>query len=439
MVSGRYDRSQASHEQASRVLPGGVNSPVRALKSVGGTPFFTVSGDGAIVTDVDGNQYVDYVGAYGPLVLGHNHPRVHEAVRGALDRGTAFGTPTQLETELAERIVGLVPSIERLRLVNSGTEATMSAIRVARGATDRAKVIKFNGCYHGHADYLLVKAGSGALTFGQPDSAGVPPGSAADTLVAAFNDLDSVDRLLEANSGQVAALIVEPVPGNMGVIPPTAGFLEGLRQRCTDHGVVLIFDEVMSGFRVHIGGAQSLYNVTPDLTCLGKVIGGGLPVGAYGGRAELMGHVAPEGGVYQAGTLSGNPLSVAAGIATLDTLQSEGVFDALCARAEKLCRLLAQAANAAGVTVTCQRVGSMFTLFFRANDERGVLTNLRDVQACDFDAFATYFHAMRDRGVSLPPSQYEACFVSTAHDADAIDRTMRAATAAFRAVAERAA
>ena len=307
----------------------------------------------------------------------------------------------------------------------------MSAIRVARGATGRDKIIKFNGCYHGHADYLLVKAGSGALTFGQPDSAGVPAGAAADTLVADFNDLDSVDRLLEANRGEIAAIILEPVPGNMGVIPPDLEFLAGLRERCTSEGTVLIFDEVMSGFRVALGGAQELYGVQPDLTCLGKVIGGGLPVGAYGGRADLMGHVAPEGGVYQAGTLSGNPLSVAAGIATLDVLSVPGTFDTIRDQTQALCEGLKSAADNANVPVTIQRVGTMFTLFFR---DSGPIRSLNDVQGCDFDAFKKYFHAMRDGGVSLPPSQYEACFVSNAHEDAVVETTIRVAKTVFSTV-----
>ncbi len=430
-MSERYRQSVQAFDDASKRLPGGVNSPVRALRSVGGTPFFTDKGQGAYVTDLDGNQYVDYVGAYGPLVLGHGHPNVREAVQQALDNGTAFGTPTSQETVLANRIASLVPSMERLRLVNSGTEATMSAIRVARGATGRDKIIKFNGCYHGHADYLLVKAGSGALTFGQPDSAGVPAGAAADTLVADFNDLESVDRLFEANRGEIAAVILEPVPGNMGVIPPDPAFLAGLRERCTSEGTILIFDEVMSGFRVALGGAQALYGVQPDLTCLGKVIGGGLPVGAYGGRSDLMGNVAPEGGVYQAGTLSGNPLSVAAGIATLDVLGAPGTFEAISSQTQTLCDGLRAAASEHNVPVTVQRVGTMFTVFFTGSDS---LASLEDVQGCDFESFKRFFHAMRDGGVSLPPSQYEACFVSHAHDDRAVETTIRVAQGVFSAL-----
>ena len=432
-MSERYSRSVAAHERATILLPGGVNSPVRALGSVGGGPFFAARGDGAWITDVDGNRYVDYIGAYGPLVLGHGDPRVLEAVHAALDEGTAFGAPTERETELAQLVVDLVGGVERLRLVNSGTEATMSAIRVARGATGRDKIIKFNGCYHGHADYLLVKAGSGAMTFGQPDSGGVPAGSAADTLVADFNDLGSVQALFSANPGAIACVIVEPVPGNMGVIEPSPAFLRGLRELCTGEGALLIFDEVMSGFRVALGGAQALYDIAPDLTCLGKVIGGGLPVGAYGGRADLMAHVAPEGTVYQAGTLSGNPLSVAAGIATLRAIRAEGVFDGLCAQAQKLVAGLEAAAADAGVSVTVNRVGTMFTTFFTSAPGAPV-AGLSDVQGCDFDAFKAFFHGMRDRGVSLPPSQYEACFVSAAHDDAAVAHTLDAARGAFSAL-----
>jgi len=433
-MNQRYSQSSTAHESAKVLLPGGVNSPVRALRSVGGVPFFASRGSGPYLWDVDGNRYVDYIGAYGPLVLGHADPRVVEATAAALQEGTAFGAPTVRETELAELVAQLVPGVERLRLVNSGTEATMSAIRVARGATDRAKIIKFNGCYHGHADYLLVKAGSGALTFGQPDSAGVPAGAAADTLVADYNNLDSVERLLAANPDSVAAIIVEPVPGNMGVIPPAEHFLSGLRDLCNTHGTLLIFDEVMSGFRVHLNGAQALYGVQPDLTCLGKVIGGGLPVGAYGGRADLMACVAPEGPVYQAGTLSGNPLSVAAGIATLSALLTEGTFDAIVDHTSTLCEGIRTAAIHAGVSVCVQQVGTMFTTFFSPKDSIG---GLSDVQECDFDAFKTFFHTMRDHGINLPPSQYEACFVSAAHDASSLQQTLDAVGHALTAVANR--
>ena len=427
-MSQRYSRSEEAFDEARALMPGGVNSPVRALKSVGGTPFFAAGGRGSRIVDVNGNIYVDYVGAYGPLVLGHCPERVEFAIRSALENGTAFGAPTEAETRLALLVRQLVPSMEKLRLVNSGTEATMSAIRVARGYTSREKIIKFNGCYHGHADYLLVKAGSGALTFGQPDSAGVPTGSAADTLVADFNNLESVKTLLEANPKQVAYIILEPVPGNMGVIPPLEGFLEGLRQLCDQHGTLLVFDEVMSGFRVHLGGAQALFNVKPDMTCLGKVIGGGLPVGAYGGRADIMGCVAPDGPVYQAGTLSGNPLATAAGIAALEQLSEEGVFDAIVNTTREICEGLTSAAAASNVTVAVQQVGTMFTLFLGASQR---ITNIDDVGACNFEQFSAYFHGMRDRGINLPPSQYEACFVSAAHDQHDIDGTLDAARSLF--------
>ncbi len=425
-MTDRYATSTSAHADAKALLPGGVNSPVRALGSVGGTPFFARRGEGAVIVDVDGNRYADYVGSYGPLVLGHGNDRVIAAVTTALRDGTSYGAPTIQETALASKITDLMPNVQRLRLVNSGTEATMSAIRVARGATGRDKIVKFDGCYHGHADYLLVKAGSGAMTFGQPDSGGVPAGAAKDTLVADFNDIDSVAALFEANPGEIAAVIVEPVPGNMGVIPPVDGFLSKLRDLCSANGALLIFDEVMTGFRVSLHGAQDLYGVTPDLTCLGKVIGGGLPVGAYGGRADLMGHVAPEGPVYQAGTLSGNPLSVAAGLATLEQLEEPGVFALAADAAKALCDGLRSAAADAGVPVVINRVGTMFTVFFTGSR---AITSLADVRRCDFDRFRAYFHGMRDRGVSLPPSQYEANFVSTRHDERVLDHTLEAARA----------
>ena len=427
-MSERYQRSASAHERARAILPGGVNSPVRALKSVGGVPFFVERGDGCHVVDVDGHRYIDYIGAYGPLVLGHGHPAVRAALHAAVDAGTAYGAPTEAESELAELVRALVPACERMRLVNSGTEATMSALRVARGATGRDKILKFNGCYHGHADFLLVKAGSGALTFGQPSSGGVPAGAARDTLVAEFNDLASVEQVFEANPGEIAAVIVEPVPGNMGLVLPAPGFLEGLRALCDRAGTVLIFDEVMSGFRVALGGAIQRFGVLPDMVCLGKVIGGGLPVGAYGGRADLMAVVAPDGPVYQAGTLSGNPLAVAAGLATLRTLRGDGVFAALEATARRLTDGLSEAARRADVPLHVNRCGSMFTAFFTAD---AAVASLADVQRCDFERFARFFHGMRDRGVSLPPSQYEACFVSTAHDATSIEETLVAAAEVF--------
>ena len=420
-MSERYAKSVAAYSASEKYLPGGVNSPVRAMKAVGGTPFFAAKGEGPWIIDVDGNRYVDFIGSYGPLVLGHCHPVVVNAIGRAAARGTSYGAPTNGETDLARLVVDLVPGMERLRLVSSGTEATMSAIRVARGATGRDKIVKLNGCYHGHADYLLVKAGSGGLTFGQPDSAGVPAGSAKDTLIAEYNDLDGVRALFEAQPDEIAAVILEPVTGNMGVMEPKAGYLEGLKQLCHTHGALLIFDEVMSGFRVHMGGAQALYDVIPDLTCLGKVIGGGLPVGAYGGRADVMRNVAPEGAVYQAGTLSGNPLSVAAGLATLTELKKPGVFDRAVTSATQICEGLRALAREKNVPLCVQRVGTMFTAFFT---EASSVQSLADVQACDFERFTVFFHACRDRGVNLPPSQYEACFVSAAHDKDSIGHAL---------------
>ena len=420
-MTHRYAKSETSYTHSEVFLPGGVNSPVRAMKAVGGTPFFAERGEGPWIFDIDGNRYVDFIGSYGPLVLGHCHPRVVDAIGLAAARGTSYGAPTVGETDLARLVVEMVPGMERLRLVSSGTEATMSAIRVARGATGRDKIIKLNGCYHGHADYLLVKAGSGGLTFGQPDSAGVPAGAAKDTLVAEYNDLAGVRSLFEANPDAIAAVILEPVPGNMGVMEPSPGYLEGMQALCREHGALLIFDEVMSGFRVDLGGAQALYGVTPDLTCLGKVIGGGLPVGAYGGRAEIMRHVAPEGPVYQAGTLSGNPLSVAAGLATLSELRLPGVFEQAVRSAQAICTGLSDLAQQKGIPLCVQRVGTMFTAFFTDADR---VSTLSDVQACDFERFTAFFHACRDRGVNLPPSQYEACFVSAAHDTEAVETAL---------------
>lgn len=427
----RYARSETELARSLTLFPGGVNSPVRALGSMGGVPFFATRGEGAHVMDLDGNRYVDYVLGFGPLVLGHGHPGVKEAIRGALERSFCFGAPTEGESLLAERVRELVPSMQRMRFVSSGTEATMSALRVARGFTGRAKFVKFDGCYHGHADSLLVKAGSGALTLGNPSSAGVTPGAAQDTLVADFNDLDGVEALFAANPEQIAAIIVEPVPGNMGLVPPLPGFLEGLRRLCTAHGALLIFDEVMSGFRVALGGAQALYGITPDLTCLGKVIGGGLPIGAYGGRSEIMASVAPEGPVYQAGTNSGNPLSVAAGLATLEALSAPGMLDGAIERTRRLARGLEALGFELGLPIVAPVVGTMFTPFLNT----AVPTRLADVQRGDLPRFKRWFHALRDRGVSIPPSQYEAWFTSTAHDDAAIDHTLEAAADALRAIA----
>ena len=409
---------------AQRVIPGGVNSPVRAFGSVGGTPRFIASASGARMTDADGNGYIDYVGSWGPMILGHNHPEVRAAISEALERGTSFGAPAPGEVELAELVVELVPSVEVVRLVNSGTEATMSALRLARAATGRDRVIKFRGGYHGHADAFLVEAGSGAATLGVPSSPGVTEGAARDTLVAEFNHLPSVRSLLEEHPDQVATVIVEPVAGNMGCVPPADGFLKGLRSLCDEHGALLIFDEVMTGFRLAPGGAQERYGVMPDLTTMGKVIGGGLPVGAFGGRAELMRQVAPDGPVYQAGTLSGNPLAVSAGLATLRHLrQNPGVYDRLEQLGARLEAGLAESLEARGASLSWNRVGSMATLFFTRGPVRGWTESSRQ----DRDAFGRYFHGMLERGVYLPPSPFEALFISAAHTEDDIDRTVATA------------
>lgn len=410
--------SRALYERAVRVMPGGVNSPVRAFRAVGGSPLFFVRGQGPYLWDEDGNRFVDLVLSWGPLVLGHAHPEVVEAVRAALEGGTSFGAPTRLEVELAEVLVERVPSLEVVRLVNSGTEAVMSAVRLARAATGREKVIKFAGCYHGHADGMLVRAGSGVATLGLPDSPGVPEGTARDTLVARYNDLDSVAALMEAFPGQVACVVVEPVAGNMGVVLPRPGFLEGLRRLCDRHGALLVFDEVLTGFRVHPGGAQALYGVRPDLTALGKVIGGGLPVGAYGGRRDLMERVAPSGPVYQAGTLSGNPLAVAAGLATLRVLGRPGVWAALEEQARRLREGLEGLVAEAGVPASVAGVGSLFTLFFGLSEPP---QDWEAARRADTALYARWFWGLLERGVYAPPSQFEACFLSTAHTAETVD------------------
>ena len=414
--------------RASGLIPGGVNSPVRAFRGVGGTPLFMARASGARVEDEDGRRYIDYIGSWGPMILGHGHPAVVAAVRDQIGLGASFGAPSRLEVDMADAIVSRMPSVERVRMVNSGTEATMAAVRVARGATGRAKIVKFEGCYHGHGDAFLIKAGSGAATFGTPDSPGVTEGTARDTLIAGFNDLDATTRLFAANPGAIAAVIVEPVVGNMGVVAPAPGFLDGLRALCTREQAVLIFDEVMTGFRLARGGAQERYGVTPDLTTLGKVIGGGLPVGAYGGRADLMAHVAPEGPVYQAGTLSGNPLAMAAGLATLAQIDAAGDFygtlEWLGARLESGLR---GAIDRGGYPCRLARVGSMWTLFFTSGEVR----DWPGAARCDKDRFARFFHAMLARGVSLAPSQFEANFISAAHSAADIDETCAAAVAAL--------
>ena len=423
-------RSQQLFEQAQRVIPGGVNSPVRSFRAVEGTPPFIARGAGAHVWDVDGNEYIDYLGSWGPLALGHAHPAVVEAVQRAAADGTSFGAPVEQEVELAEMICAALPSVDQVRLVNSGTEACMTALRLARAYTGRDKIVKFAGNYHGHADGLLVAAGSGALTHGVPTSAGVPEAYAAETLIATFNDIGSVEGLFDAWPDGIAAVIVEPVAGNMGVVPPADGFLEGLRRLTDTNGALLIFDEVITGFRVAYGGAQTLFGVTPDITTMGKIIGGGLPVGAYGGRAEVMQQVAPLGPMYQAGTLSGNPLAVAAGVATLTELQKPGVYDQLEATAIRLTHGVSAAFARAEVPSTINRVASMFTGFFNA----GPVSALAEVEQSDTAAYGRYMHALLDRGVYIAPSQFEAGFVSIAHTNEDIDRTIEVVGEALAAL-----
>ncbi len=417
-------------EEARSVIPGGVNSPVRAFKSVGGDPVFIERADGAWITDVNGRRYVDYVGSWGPMVLGHNHPDIRAAVLTAVERGLSFGAPTLVETEMARAVCEAIPSIERVRMVNSGTEATMSAIRLARGFTGRDRIVKFEGCYHGHADGLLVKAGSGALTFGVPTSPGVPASMAEHTLTLEFNNSEAASELFADVGDTIAAVIVEPVAGNMNCIPPKPGFLESLRSLCDAHGAVLIFDEVMTGFRVGPAGAQGLYGVRPDLTTLGKIIGGGMPVGAFGGRADVMSHLAPDGPVYQAGTLSGNPVAMAAGLAALRHATDPHLHERLAERTRRVVEGLETAAREAGVPFTTSAVGGMFGMFFTDAVD---VTRFSDVMACDTTRFNRFFHAMLDHGVYLAPSAFEAGFVSDAHDDEAIEHTLKAAAAAFRA------
>lgn len=421
-------KSAALFIKAQQYMPGGVNSPVRAFTAVGGNPVFIERADGAILFDVDGNQYIDYVCSWGPLILGHRHPRVMETIRACLEKGTSFGAPTVLETELASAIVSAVPSIEMIRLVNSGTEAAMSVLRLARAVTGRNKIVKFEGCYHGHADFLLIKAGSGALTLGVPTSPGVPESMAVDTIVAVYNDLNTLERVFDREGGDIAAVIVEPVAGNMGVILPYPGFLAGLRDLTRRYGALLIFDEVITGFRVAYGGAQELFGVEPDLTCLGKIIGGGLPVGAYGGRREIMEQVAPQGSVYQAGTLSGNPLAVTAGLTTLKILQQPGTYQELEAKAARLANGLAEAAAFSGARVTFNRVGSMLCTFFTDVE----VVDYKSACRSDTASYAAFFRSMLDQGIYLAPSQFEAMFVSLAHDNEQIDRTVEAARRAFK-------
>lgn len=425
------EKSRAEFERAKKVIPGGVNSPARAFGAVGGTPPIIRQGDGATMEDIDGNRYLDYVGSWGPHILGHNHSAVRSALENALSLGTSFGAPCHSETELAELVVSVVPSIEMVRMVNSGTEAGMSVIRLARGATGRDKIVKFAGCYHGHVDSLLVAAGSGALTHGVPNSPGVPLGCSQDTIVLEYNNVAALEELFAAKGEEIALLILEPVCGNMGVVIPTPEFLSTARHLCDQHGTLLCFDEVMTGFRVAFGGAQQLWNVTPDLTMLGKVIGGGLPVGAYGGRRDIMEQVSPVGPVYQAGTLSGNPLAMASGLAILRTLQEEQPYPQLEQRTARLSEGLLEQARCHGIDAICPHVGSMFTLFFTADP----VSNLETAQRSNTQRFAEYFWGMLEEGIYLPCSQFEANFVSTRHDDAAIDQTIAAAGRVFAKIA----
>lgn len=421
-------RSAALFEEAQHYIPGGVNSPVRAFRGVGGNPLFFQGGEGAWLTDEDNNRYIDYVGAWGPLILGHRHPDVIAALQEQLSHGLGYGASTEAEVTIAKTICQLVPSIERVRLVTSGTEATMSAIRLARGYTRRDKVVKFEGCYHGHVDGLLVKAGSGALTLGEPDSLGVPKAYTDQTFVLPYNDADSLTQLFEQHGNEIACIIVEPVAGNMNMVPPVPGYLETMRALCDQYGSVLIFDEVMTGFRVALGGAQSHYGITPDLTALGKVIGGGLPVGAFGGKREIMELIAPMGPVYQAGTLAGSPLAVAAGLAMLNAIQQPGFYDTLNQRSQMLTQGLRERAAAAGIPFTTHQIGGMFGCFFSEEQE---ITRFDQVMACNVDRFHRYFHSMLQNGVYLAPSAFEAGFVSSAHGEDEISKTLDAAEIAF--------
>jgi glutamate-1-semialdehyde 2,1-aminomutase len=423
----KFDNSIRYFQQAQALLPGGVDSPVRAFRAVGGQPLFIARGEGPYLVDVDGNRFIDYVLSWGPLILGHAHPQVVAELHRAISAGTSFGAPSPLEIELARLIQSFMPDIEMLRFVNSGTEATMSALRLARAFTKRNKIVKFEGCYHGHADLLLVQAGSGVATLGLPDSPGVPPSTVQDTLVARYNDLESVKTLFEKFPEEIAGVIVEPVAGNMGVVPPEDGFLAGLRALTEQFGALLIFDEVMTGFRVHRGGAQSLYRIKPDLTTLGKVIGGGLPVGAYGGRRDIMELIAPSGPVYQAGTLSGNPLAMTAGIATLGILQDPGIWKDLEQSASSLEKGIGQLAQETGVPIYQTRVGTMFTTFFTEKPVRDWPT----ASQSDTDCFGRFFRVMLENGVYLAPSQFEAGFVSSAHTPSVIESTIQAARQAF--------
>lgn len=425
-------KSSELYQKAQKTIPGGVNSPVRAFNGVGGAPIFVERADGPLIFDADGKAYIDYVGSWGPMILGHNHAAIRDAVIDAAQRGLSFGAPTELEINMAELVSELVPSMEQVRMVSSGTEATMSAIRLARGYTNRDKIIKFEGCYHGHADSLLVKAGSGALTLGQPSSPGVPEDFAKHTLTARFNDLDSVRELFAANDGQIACIIVEPVAGNMNCIPALDGFHEGLREICDEHGALLIFDEVMTGFRVALGGAQEHYNIKPDLTTLGKVIGGGMPVGAFGGRKDVMQYIAPTGPVYQAGTLSGNPVAMAAGYACLNVLKGEGNHKRLAAKTKQLSDGFKSLADKHGIPLLVHQVGGMFGFFFTDQEK---VSCYEDVAKCDVERFKRFFHLMLQHGVYLAPSAFEASFTSLAHSSKEIAATLEAADHCFALLA----
>ncbi|GIU17315.1 glutamate-1-semialdehyde 2,1-aminomutase [Shewanella sp. MBTL60-007] len=426
-------RSDELFEQAKKTIPGGVNSPVRAFSGVGGSPRFIEKADGAYIFDADGKKYIDYVGSWGPMILGHNHPKIREAVLKAVENGLSFGAPTELEVTMAEKVIEMVPSMEQVRMVSSGTEATMSAIRLARGFTNRDKILKFEGCYHGHADCLLVKAGSGALTLGQPSSPGIPEDFAKHTLTATYNDLDSVKAIFEQYPEEISCIIIEPVAGNMNCIPPIDGFLQGLRAICDQYGALMIIDEVMTGFRVSKSGAQGHYGVTPDLTTLGKVIGGGMPVGAFGGRKDVMQFIAPTGPVYQAGTLSGNPIAMSAGLAQMEALCEEGVYEQLAAKTQYIAEGFKAAANKHGIPMAINYVGGMFGFFFTSEE---TVTNFAQVTKCDTALFAEFYHMMLDEGVYLAPSAYEAGFLSLAHGEEELEATLAAADRVFAKLAK---
>ncbi|MBO6565629.1 MAG: glutamate-1-semialdehyde 2,1-aminomutase [Pseudomonadales bacterium] len=422
-------RSETLFEDARKHIPGGVNSPVRAFARVGGQPLFIKSGEGAYLTDEDGNRYVDYIGSWGPMILGHAHPQVVKSVKEVMESGLSFGAPTEIETRVAGKIINMLPAMEQVRMVNSGTEATMSAIRVARGFTGRDTIVKFEGCYHGHSDSLLVKAGSGALTLGEPDSLGVPASFAQHTLTLEYNNAEQVKELFAEKGSEIAAIIIEPIAGNMGCVPPVSGFLETLREVCDESGALLIFDEVMTGFRVARGSAQGHYGIKPDMTTLGKIIGGGMPVGAFGGRSDVMSVVAPLGGVYQAGTLSGNPIAMQAGLSTLELIDSNDFFEELEQKSEQLVSGMQQLADEAGIPFSTNRVGSMFGFFFTSASP---VTTFNQVMAADSNMFNDFFHAMLKGGVNLAPSPFESGFISAAHGSKEIDATLEAAEAAFK-------